>query len=74
MFSKETLQERLQSSFPDATITVSNPREDGEHFQVTLQDASFAEMSKVEQHRAVYKALEQEFSEGLHSLSITTKS
>jgi stress-induced morphogen len=73
MFSCEELQGVLQNSFPDAKVEVRSPRGDGKHFEVTVKDRSFQELTRIQQHRQVYAALEKKFQEGLHALSIKTE-
>jgi BolA protein len=40
------------------------------HFNVTLVSARFAGMNRVARSRAVHEALDAEFREGLHALSL----
>ncbi len=47
-------------------------REGGEtHYQLTIASQAFDGKSKVQRQRLVYRALSEEFSSGLHALSIT---
>jgi BolA protein len=44
------------------------------HFKVVVVSAAFAGKSLVERHRLVYEALSDEFRDGLHALSVTSRS
>ncbi len=44
------------------------------HFFIKITSSSFIGLSSVEQHRLVYKALENELSTGLHALRLETAS
>lgn len=41
---------------------------------VTVVAEAFDGLSMVKRHRMIYQALDQEFKDGLHALSLTTKS
>lgn len=64
----------LRESFPDATIEVGGS--DGVHMSALVVDASFADMNRVQQQRAVYAALKGKMDgpDGdLHALALTTR-
>jgi stress-induced morphogen len=69
------LEELLRQAFPDAReVSVLDRTGGGDHFQVTVVSARFAEISLVEQHRLVYDALAKPMAEGtIHELRITTR-
>lgn len=49
-------------------------RAEGEtHFRVTIVSATFEGMSRLQRQRRVYDLLAQEISEGVHALSLTTR-
>jgi BolA protein len=41
------------------------------HFSVKIVSSAFAGMSRIERHRKVYEALDAEFKDRLHALSLT---
>lgn len=43
------------------------------HFRIKITSAAFNGMSRVEQHRAINKALGAQFEAGLHALAIEVK-
>ncbi|MEL6620987.1 MAG: BolA/IbaG family iron-sulfur metabolism protein [Pseudomonadota bacterium] len=70
------IEELIRESFPQAQITITDLAGDGNHFAAEVIDASFASMNRVQQHRAVTKALKGKMdgSHGeLHALALTTK-
>lgn len=44
------------------------------HLKVVVVSAAFAGKSAVERHRLVYDALSEEIRDGLHALSVTSRS
>ncbi|OAD65630.1 hypothetical protein PHYBLDRAFT_120045, partial [Phycomyces blakesleeanus NRRL 1555(-)] len=43
------------------------------HFRVTVVSEEFAGKSMMQRHRMIYKLLGEEFGQGLHALSLKTK-
>ncbi|XDA96508.1 BolA/IbaG family iron-sulfur metabolism protein [Sulfitobacter sp. LCG007] len=70
------IEDLIRASFPEARITITDLAGDGNHYAAEVIDASFRGMNRVQQQRAVYKALEEKMagSRGeLHALALTTK-
>lgn len=68
------IEAMIREAFPDAQISVQG--NDGAHFSAEVIDASFADMNRVQQQRAVYAALKGKMdgSAGeLHALALTTR-
>lgn len=64
----------LRAAFPDAQIEVSG--NDGVHMAAVVVDTSFAGLSRVKQHQAVYAALKGKMdgtAADLHALALTTR-
>jgi len=72
MIEVSIVKQRLEEAFLGAVVVVENPQEDGEHFETTITFSGFAGKSLIEQHKMVYKALENEMKD-IHALSINTK-
>jgi stress-induced morphogen len=70
-----TLESLLAQAFPDATeLSVEDRTGGGDHFQVTVRSARFDGLSRIEQHKLVYAALEAPLHDGtIHELRIKTK-
>lgn len=73
MFDSNILKEKIENHLTGAIANVRNPRGDGEHFLVEVIWQGFESMRLLEQHKKVYEALDSEFKEGLHSISLKTK-
>jgi stress-induced morphogen len=71
----ERLAGLLHAAFPDASeVDVVDRTGGGDHFHVTVADASFQGLSLVAQHRLVYDALTEPLGDGtIHELRITTR-
>ena len=69
----EKIERLILEALPDASVTVSDPMNDGAHLEATVESASFAGMSSVEQHRLVMKPLKDEFAGDLHALKLKTR-
>jgi stress-induced morphogen len=71
----DPLEALLRQAFPGATeLAVIDRTGGGDHFQVVVADASFADLSLVDQHRLVYEALDAPLQDGtIHELRIKTK-
>ena len=62
----------IQQAMPKAKVTVLDLSNTNYHYTVTVINPDFASLNKIEQHKAVYKALEGHIGTRLHALSITT--
>lgn len=70
----EEIKEKIEKNLPGSKVEVLDPRMDGTHLKAIIKYKEFKSKSLVEQHRMVYKALEDAFSkEEIHALSIETK-
>jgi len=73
--SVTTLESLLEEAFPDATeLSVEDRTGGGDHWQVTVTSPRFDGLSRIEQHKLVYAALETPMHDGtIHELRIKTK-
>ncbi|NCO22493.1 MAG: BolA family transcriptional regulator [Rhodobacterales bacterium] len=72
----QDIEDLIRETFPDARITITDLRGDGNHYAAEVVDASFVGMNRVQQQRAVYAALKGKMdgAQGeLHALALTTK-
>ena len=70
----QEIEDLIRTAFPDADITVQG--EDGVHMAAMVIDASFKDMNRVQQQRAVYAALKGKMDGAngdLHALALTTR-
>ena len=62
----------IRAAIPDADIQITDLRGDGDHYAARVVSASFAGMSRVKQHQAVYAALGGRMWGELHALQLET--
>lgn len=85
MADKALIEQRLSAAFAPQYLTVRDDShkhaghagarpEGGTHFHVEIVSEKFRALSTVARHRLVYDALKPDFEQGLHALSIVTKS
>lgn len=84
MSAKQRIEELLKSGFNPLELEViddsashighaGNPGGGESHFKVKIVSKAFAGMSRIETHRAVYAALQDEIDGGIHALNIDAK-
>lgn len=69
----QQIEQIILSALPDATVTVSDPMNDGAHLEATVISKSFVGLSLVEQHRKVMQSLKEKFAGDLHALKLKTR-
>jgi stress-induced morphogen len=67
------IKKLITESIPDATIEIKDLMGDSNHYAVTIKSSQFNNISKIEQHKLVYKSLKGKMGNELHALSITTE-
>jgi len=72
---RERIQTLLEGAFPEAEqVRVIDRTGGGDHFEVIVQDAAFNGLSRIEQHKLIYAALDEPWRQGnIHELRINTK-
>lgn len=70
--SPEEIEGFIKDSLPDAQITITDLRGDGDHYAAHIISASFVGKSRVQQHQMVYQALQGRMGNELHALAIQT--
>ena len=71
--AKEEIKKLITSSIPDATIDIKDLMGDSNHYSATIKSKMFKGLSKIEQHKLVYKSLKGKMGNELHALSIITE-
>ena len=71
--SLNEIKKLIKESIPDATIEIKDLMGDNNHYSATIRSSKFNNLSKVEQHKLVYKSLKGKMGNELHALSITTE-
>ena len=69
----EEIKKLIKESIPDATIEIKDLMGDSNHYAAVIKSTRFNNISKIEQHKLVYKSLKGKMGNELHALSITTK-
>ena len=62
----------IKAGIPDAAVTISDLRGDGDHYAALIVSASFIGKSRVQQHQMVYQALQGRMGRELHAMAIQT--
>jgi stress-induced morphogen len=62
----------IKAAIPDAEVTIRDLAGDGDHYAARVVSGSFAGLSRVRQHQAVYAALGGRMGDELHALQLET--
>ena len=71
--TKESIEELIIQSIPDAKVSIEDLRGDGDHYSATVISKSFDGKSKLDQHKMVYESLQGKMGNELHALELKTK-
>ena len=66
------IEAMIVTAIPDAVVEITDLRGDGDHYAARVIAPSFAGMSRVRQHQAVYAALGGRMGGELHALQLET--
>ncbi len=69
----EEIKRLIKNSIPDASIEIKDLMGDNNHYSAVIKSSLFNNLSKIEQHKLVYKSLKGKMGNELHALSLTTK-
>ena len=70
----DEIKKLIMLSIPDASIEIKDLMGDNNHYSALIKSKMFNGLSKIEQHKLVYKSLKGKMGNELHALSITTES
>ena len=62
----------IVAAIPDAIVEIRDLAGDGDHYAARVTSRTFAGMSRVRQHQAVYAALKGKMGTELHALQLET--
>tara|TARA_B100000963_G_scaffold335486_1_gene329654 strand:+ start:175 stop:405 length:231 start_codon:yes stop_codon:yes gene_type:complete len=71
--SIDEIKSLIIEDIPDASIEIKDLMGDNNHYSATIKSSKFNNLSKIEQHKLVYKSLKGKMGNELHALSIITK-
>ena len=69
----EEIKKLIKDEIPDASIEIKDLMGDSNHYAATIRSSKFNNLSKIEQHKLVYKSLKGKMGNELHALAIKTK-
>ena len=72
--TKDSIEELIIQSIPDAKVTIEDLRGDGDHYSAIVVSKSFDGKSMIQQHKMVYESLQGKMGNELHALVLKTKS
>ena len=70
----ESVKELIANGIPDAKIEVIDTTGTKDHFSAVVISKSFEELSLIEQHQSVYKAVGAFMTKEVHALQLKTYS
>ena len=69
----EEIKKHILEAIPDASIEIKDLMGDNNHYSAIIKSKIFKGMSKIEQHKIIYKSLKGKMGNELHALSLTTE-
>lgn len=66
------IERLIKVSIPDAQVTIRDLAGDGDHYAARVVSRTFAGLSRIKQHQAVYAALGGRLGGELHALQLET--
>ena len=70
---KAEIEKLIKLSIPDAVIEIKDLMGDNNHYSANIKSKIFNNLSKIDQHKLVYKSLKGKMGNELHALSLTTE-
>ena len=69
----EEIKKHILEALPDAYIEIKDLMGDNNHYSARITSKVFNGISRIEQHKIVYRALKGKMGNELHALSLTTE-
>ena len=69
----EEIKKHILQAIPDASIEIKDLMGDNNHYAAIIKSSKFNNLSKINQHKLVYKSLKGKMGNELHALSLTTE-
>ena len=69
----DEIKKHILEAIPDASIEIKDLMGDNNHYSAIIKSSVFKDMSKIDQHKLVYKSLKGKMGNELHALTITTQ-
>jgi stress-induced morphogen len=74
MPSPTEIKQRIEAAIPGSEAEVEDYTGGGDHFRAVVRASAFAGLSRIEQHRLVYRVFGEEIGGPIHALSLKTQS
>ena len=71
--SIDEIKKLITESIPDAIIEIEDLMGDNNHYSAIIKSKIFKGMSRIDQHKLVYKSLKGKMGNELHALALTTE-
>jgi stress-induced morphogen len=69
----DVLERRIREALPDVQLVrIEDLTGTKDHYQATVVAPSFAKMTRIEQHQAIYRALGELMAGPVHALALST--
>ena len=69
----DEIKKLIKDAMVDASIEIKDLMGDKNHYSATIKSSQFNNMTKIEQHKLVYKSLKGKMGNELHALALTTE-
>ena len=66
------IEELILKSFPDAEVIIDDLRGDGDHYAAQIVSEQFRGLTRIQQHKMVYSAMDGKMGNELHALALNT--
>ena len=66
------IEELILKSFAYAKVTIDDLRGDGDHYAAQIVSEQFRGLTRVQQHKMVYSAMDGKMGNELHALALNT--
>ena len=66
------IEKLILKSFPDAKVNIDDLRGDGDHYAAQIVSEQFRGLTRVQQHKMVYSAMDGKMGNELHALALNT--
>jgi len=66
------IEKLILEALPDAEVVIEDLAGDGDHYSAVVKTPAFAGLTRVQQHKMVYDALQGRMGGELHALALQT--
>lgn len=73
MLPPDDLKTLLLAAFPDAKVEIVDLTGTRDHYDVSLVSSAFQGISRIAQHKLVYRALGEKMGAEIHALALKTR-